>query len=411
MINWGELSRRRNQLIAWQQQQWNRQAEGLRLHLGCGTVLLPGYTNIDLYVEGADVHADIRALGVEPGTAVEIVCHHVLEHLPMRDVAPTLRSWYDLLAPGGTIEIGMPDLGLCMEGFLTASYESREHYRRTVYGDQFMEGRFHQSGYTLGEWIRIVEKAGFSIIEAYNYDANGAAPSAFIYAMKMDTPSAHLLERDVVMGTFTHRTDYLPALWQSVRDHLPQIQFVTRHHPGPINMGMELLRQDFINTGKRYWIFLDDDIQFLNEDVIYDCVQSMIKNQWAVCHVHSTFLKEALTRPYADTVATIKDPSEREISWATGYFIMVDSTKVGDVKPDLQLPDPNTSVDTSYSVAIRALGHRIGIVPHVVYHLKKEGSWANREVIEPTNRYLRNKWGDFYFQNAVYQGDVLEWQQ
>ena len=409
MINWEDMYRKRDQLIAWQGQQWGRQAEGLRLHLGCGTLLLPGYTNVDLYTEEAEVHADVRSLDFEPGTAIEIVCHHVLEHLPVRDITPTLRHWYDLLAPGGTIEIGVPDLGLCMEAFLAApNQELKDLYRSTIYGDQTEEGRFHQAGFTLGEWIRVVEDVGFHMIEAYNYDGNGT-PSAFMYATKPASSSASLLERDVVIGTFTHRTDYLPALWRSANEHLAQIPFVTRHHSGPINAGMELLRQDFIKTGKRYWVFLDDDIQFLDGNIIRDCVQAMIKNQWAVCHVHSSFDTGVLTRPYPDTVAMIGDQREHEISWATGYFIMVDSTKVGHIQPDLQLPDPNTAVDTSYSVAIRALGHRIGIVPHVVYHFKKEGSWVNEDVIEPTNRYLQQKWGDFYFQNAVYQGNVLEW--
>jgi hypothetical protein len=92
----------------------------------------------------------------------------------------------------------------------------------------------------------------------------------------------------------------------------------------------------------------------------------------------------------------------------TGYFMMVDSRQVGHIEPDLDLPDANTAIDTSYSVAMRAQGFTIGLVPHVCYHTRKD-TMANVDVIHMAELYLMQKWGRFYWENTQYTGCVLEW--
>jgi hypothetical protein len=90
----------------------------------------------------------------------------------------------------------------------------------------------------------------------------------------------------------------------------------------------------------------------------------------------------------------------------------VDSKKVGDILPDMNLPDGNTAIDTSYSVAIRAAGFDIGISADYVYHVKKEVkiiySWMRPDVVAVTNEYLLKKWGDFYFRWTGYDYNVIE---
>ena len=51
---------------------------------------------------------------------------------------------------------------------------------------------------------------------------------------------------------------------------------------------------------------------------------------------------------------------------------------------------------------------RLGLVPHVCYHTKKE-VWANKEVIHKVERYLLAKWGMFYWDCVQYTGCVLQW--
>ena len=52
---------------------------------------------------------------------------------------------------------------------------------------------------------------------------------------------------------------------------------------------MERLWRALQRTTARYWVFLDDDIEFLGGDVLGDCVKAMVRNRWAGCSIFSTF--------------------------------------------------------------------------------------------------------------------------
>ena len=69
---------------------------------------------------------------------------------------------------------------------------------------------------------------------------------------------------------------------------------------------------------------------------------------------------------------------ERDAGWMTGYFMLVDRDQVGDIGPDMNLPDPCTAIDTSYSVAIRARGLRLGSGPPRVLPHEKRGLGEQR---------------------------------
>lgn len=411
--------------LVWQNQRWNQETHGIRLHLGSGHIHLDKYINVDPYTEESDAKYSMTDLPFEPNSVFEIVSHHALEHLPLRQVWETLRHWYRVLEPGGTIEIGIPDVELCFQSYLEAT--ERDRLSRdiwTVYGSQadldstppggsmsprdgllFCDSQTHKSGFSLGTFVRMIEDIGFRMIDALNYDGCGT-PSLFVLAYK---PAEHVisnpLEQNLVIGTFTNRTIYLPMLWSSVSAHLPHIPFVTRIQRGPINAGMLQLREDFLASGKRFWCFLDDDIQFLNPDIMHNALETLVNGKYGAVSVYSTFDPAILTEQY--------NPQEkglvtRDHQWATGYFILVDSWKVGHILPDMNLPHPNTSVDTSYSIAIRAAGYPIAISADYVYHVRKE-TFSDPVVIEETNRYLIEKWGQFYFDHARYDGNVIEW--
>ena len=192
---------------------------------------------------------------------------------------------------------------------------------------------------------------------------------------------------DVVFGTFTHRVDNLPKLLASVKKFQPDIPFIVQLADRPIVENFELLRKSFDATKKRFWVFLDDDIEFI-QPVLNACLIAMIKNGWAMVGVHSTYDPNY---NFSDVLI------EKESGWLPRYFQMIDSKRIGHVQPDFNLPDKNTSIDTSYSVTIKSLGYKIGIAPAIVYHQYKTNNFAKQEVIQVTNEYLMKKWGKFYF--------------
>lgn len=92
-----------------------------KLQIGCGRVYLPsadGWVNHDLF-EGnnADIYADMAALPFEKNTFDLIYAGHVTEHCHRRALLATLSHWRDLLKPGGTLRLAVPNFAACVEWY------------------------------------------------------------------------------------------------------------------------------------------------------------------------------------------------------------------------------------------------------------------------------------------------------
>lgn len=135
---------------------------GLRLHLGCGSTVVPGWENIDksptarvppqlrtvlrrvgLLSEqqaAADfpagiVHADVRqGLSYDGGTVAFVYSSHMIEHLARWQALELLRECRRVLKPGGVVRIATPDLAE-----LVAAYVRGEARSGPTPADSFME--------------------------------------------------------------------------------------------------------------------------------------------------------------------------------------------------------------------------------------------------------------------------------
>lgn len=207
------------------------------------------------------------------------------------------------------------------------------------------------------------------------------------------------LLNDIAIGTFTHSAEYLARLEASVAKYYPDIPYYLHFDAAPINKNFEGLRRKFIESGKRYWGFLDHDIQFTSSDTIRIALETLVRGRFACVGVYSSYA--------LDYIPTSEELTEREVGWIPGYFQLVDSKLIGDIPADMELPFPNQSIDTSYCVSIRARGYKIGIAPACVYHQYKPLSLSYHHVITQTNDYLMRKWGQFYFDTCQYCGCLV----
>ena len=82
-----------------------------KLHLGCGTKHLEGYTNIDIrYLPGVDEVNNIRFLRNHKENSVdEIYACHVLEHFGRWEYKDVLKRWFEILKPGGHLRLAIPN--------------------------------------------------------------------------------------------------------------------------------------------------------------------------------------------------------------------------------------------------------------------------------------------------------------
>ena len=177
----------------------------LKLHVGCGTVYLDGYVNLDVEVPGysflalerpdllernrttvdryykveesretlesgprepqacvVDRYADLRTLPYDPGTVDEIRSVQSLEHLDMKEGPRVLRHWRDLLKPGGVLHVDVPDFEETARQLLAQPDEpSKEWYYRLVYGSQKNAYAFHKNGFSPARLEWMLREAGF----------------------------------------------------------------------------------------------------------------------------------------------------------------------------------------------------------------------------------------------------------
>lgn len=140
----------------------------VKLHLGCGTRRLPGFTHVDTRSEvHPDVVADASNLSQFGDNTVDLVyACHVLEHFGRGETLPVLREWNRVLVPNGTLRLSVPDFseiarqyvenGLSiwrLRGFLMGrqNYPSNTHH--TVFDREFLGWMLTESGfYDIVEW-------------------------------------------------------------------------------------------------------------------------------------------------------------------------------------------------------------------------------------------------------------------
>lgn len=144
-----------------------------RLHLGCGHVYIPGWTNCDVLRTGAtDVVIDICELpGVASGSCDAIYACHVLEHFATSEVPGILRRWRQVLRKGGEIRISVPDLDA-----ITRIYQRNiDHFQvpgnqpwiALIYGGQKDRYDFHRTGFNF-VWMKcLLQEAGFADVARY----------------------------------------------------------------------------------------------------------------------------------------------------------------------------------------------------------------------------------------------------
>lgn len=141
----------------------------IRVHIGCGTVVLDGWFNVDErwfphvhHVGGAD------RLGAIPDGAAEVVyASHVLEHVSHRATQATLEEWARVLAPDGEIFIAVPDFDRIVQRYLERDRRVGEIVGPLM-GEQDYEANTHRAVFNRAALAEALERAGFSAVRDFS---------------------------------------------------------------------------------------------------------------------------------------------------------------------------------------------------------------------------------------------------
>lgn len=151
--------------------------EPVKLHLGCGTVMMDGYINVDgdyMKDKGYPItYHDITKEFPLPNNCVdEILSIHVIEHFPRNIVSNIMKEWLRILKPGGFVATEWPDtLKACQEIVKNPAImwsNDRRALKRTMYVFWFDDSRYddvammHRWGYSEDSLGRLFVNNGFS---------------------------------------------------------------------------------------------------------------------------------------------------------------------------------------------------------------------------------------------------------
>lgn len=150
-------------------------ASPVRLNLGCGNKILPGYVNVDVAPTRAgtkpDVTCDLRDLSEFDDDSVdEILTVHVIEHFWRWEIDDLLREWVRVLKPGGRMVVECPNLKAACEAFLAnpdrlaGPGQDSETTMWSFYGDPAWRDPLmcHRWGYTPASLGEVMERAGLT---------------------------------------------------------------------------------------------------------------------------------------------------------------------------------------------------------------------------------------------------------
>lgn len=169
-----------------------------KLHLGCGTKHLKGYTNIDIrYLPGVDEVNNIRFLrNYKDNSVDEIYACHVLEHFGRWEYKDVLKRWFEILKPGGILRLAVPDFESIVK-----HYNKTQDLRSLIgllYGGQDYDENYHYITFDFETLEEDLTKIGYAAVNKWNCNEWEGDDFSKAYLPHMDKENGILMSLNLL---------------------------------------------------------------------------------------------------------------------------------------------------------------------------------------------------------------------
>jgi len=140
----------------------------IKLHLGCGQNILPGFINCDLYSKGDFIsQIDAIVLPFKDSTVDVIYACHILEHFSRHEIVDVLSEWCRVLKKGGELYIAVPNFEAIANHYL--KYHDVEVIQGLLNGGQDCDWNKHIVSFDFAYIKKCLDAAGFCDVSLYDY--------------------------------------------------------------------------------------------------------------------------------------------------------------------------------------------------------------------------------------------------
>ena len=142
----------------------------IMIHLGCGTVRLPNFINIDIMkTEAVDVVMDVRHLDTYEDNSVDLIyASHVLDHFQRDEIDMVLTEWNRVLKPNGLLRVAVCDFEKVALMYSLGC--SLERLMSSVIGGQKQEYDQHGCVFDFKTLKKYLEQNGFRNVHRYEWE-------------------------------------------------------------------------------------------------------------------------------------------------------------------------------------------------------------------------------------------------
>ena len=141
----------------------------MKLHVGCGNVILPGWINVDIdNIPGVDIQDDVRTLTKIKDDSCDIIyASHVLEHFGRKEFESILKVWNKKLKINGILRLAVPDFEKAIEWYNDT--KKIEDVIGLISGGQKTEFDYHKMIYDRKFLTKVLKICGFDDVKEWEW--------------------------------------------------------------------------------------------------------------------------------------------------------------------------------------------------------------------------------------------------